>query len=210
LRVLARATAMFFLSVAIDDATWRSGLTGGASGSWTIWKVRRLAKQAGRGGKSRSFADQEAVGGDAERGMMLESPPASPLVMGEAEFGFELLIIALDAPAEIDDIDERRQADFGRQGREKVFAGPGLALWPFDQEPFDGVRRRALPIARGRTNAQGAKARRERRDRALAPGARDKTFQRQAQGQFLDGDRRVTGVAAQSRRWTPAPASWFG
>src|SRR5208337_734823 len=32
-----------------------------------------------RGGKSRSLEDQESVGCDAEAGVMMESPPASPL-----------------------------------------------------------------------------------------------------------------------------------
>ena len=46
------------------------------------------------GGNGRSLADQKAVGGDAERGVMVESSPPPPLVMGESEFGLQLFIIA--------------------------------------------------------------------------------------------------------------------
>jgi hypothetical protein len=37
---------------------------------------------------------------------MMESAPASPLEMGEAELAFECLVIALDAPAQFGRVDE--------------------------------------------------------------------------------------------------------
>jgi hypothetical protein len=37
-------------------------------------------------GKGRSLADQESIGGDAERGVVMESSPAAPFEVGEAEF----------------------------------------------------------------------------------------------------------------------------
>src|SRR5271155_626725 len=49
------------------------------------------------GVKGRSLADQESIGGDAERGVVMESSPASSFEMGEAEFGLEFLIVAFDA-----------------------------------------------------------------------------------------------------------------
>ena len=57
---------------------------------------------SGLRGESRSLEDHECVGCDAEAGVMMESPPASPLEMGEAEFALQFLIVAFDAPAQFD------------------------------------------------------------------------------------------------------------
>lgn len=40
-------------------------------------------------GKRRPFPDQESVGGDAQRHVMVESAPAPVFIMAEAEFLFE-------------------------------------------------------------------------------------------------------------------------
>jgi hypothetical protein len=40
-----------------------------------------------------SFGDQEAIGGDMERGVAVESAPPAPFIIAEAEFLLELLII---------------------------------------------------------------------------------------------------------------------
>ena len=73
---------------------------------------------------------------------MMESPPASPLEVGEAELALQFLIVALDAPAQIDGVDESRERGVLRLGREEVFGRLRLAL-PFDDEPFDGMGLRA-------------------------------------------------------------------
>ena len=96
------------------------------------------------GGKGASLGDQGAIGGDAERRVMMEAAPAASLVMPEAEFLFQVLVIALDPPAQLDQIDECSPCDVGRQGREPVFDRLLLAAWPFDQQPFFGARRRRL------------------------------------------------------------------
>ena len=87
--------------VAIEFSTWRSGRIGGASGSWTTGKDSAFALP-GSWGKGRSLADQESIGGDAERGVVMESSPASPFELGEAEFALEFLIVAFDAPAQFE------------------------------------------------------------------------------------------------------------
>src|SRR5215208_7859723 len=58
-----------------------------------------VAAPAAEGGKPRPLGDQEGIGGDAQRGMMMEATPAASLVVPEAEFLFQLLVIAFDAPA---------------------------------------------------------------------------------------------------------------
>src|SRR5215213_1777328 len=59
------------------------------------WPRRRLR------GNPRPFGDQEGIGGKAQGGVMVEAAPAASFVMSEAQFLFQLLVIALDAPAQL-------------------------------------------------------------------------------------------------------------
>ena len=68
---------------------------------------------------------------------MMESPPASPLEMGEAEFALEFLIVAFDAPAQFRGIDENFDRSVFGQGREPVFGRLALGFGPLDQQPFE-------------------------------------------------------------------------
>jgi len=45
------------------------------------------------------LGDGEAVGGDAEAGVVMEASPTSAFEMTEAEILFEFLIVAFDPPA---------------------------------------------------------------------------------------------------------------
>jgi hypothetical protein len=53
----------------------------------------------GRGGKMTRLGHQEAIGGDRESGVMMEAAPAAVFEVAQAQFLFQLLIIALDNPA---------------------------------------------------------------------------------------------------------------
>ena len=79
---------------------------------------------------------------------MMESSPASPFEMGEAEFALQFFIVALDAPAQFDRVDENFERRVFRQGRKPVFRGLRLALGPFDDQPFDRMRRAHAPDRR--------------------------------------------------------------
>ncbi len=59
----------------------------------------RRAPRWPEGGKSSAFAEQEAVGGDAQRGVMVEATPAASLVVAQPELLLEVLVVALDPPA---------------------------------------------------------------------------------------------------------------
>ena len=72
---------------------------------------------------------------------MVESPPASPLEMSQAEFALQFLVVAFDAPSQLDGVDETRERRVLGQGREPVFGRLRLTLRPFDDEPFDGMGR---------------------------------------------------------------------
>jgi hypothetical protein len=63
---------------------------------------------------------------------VVEAAPAPPLVMPEPEFLFELLIIALDPPAQFGQIDETIEGDVLGQGGEPVLRRLLLLRRPFD------------------------------------------------------------------------------
>ena len=83
---------------------WRSGRIGSAAGSKTFgygkclegWRPEFVG-----GGKSRPFGDEESVGRDAERRVVVEPAPSAAFIVAEPEFLLEILIIALDAPAQL-------------------------------------------------------------------------------------------------------------
>src|SRR3954464_6153600 len=141
-RLRARATVSLLRTVAIEFSTCRSGRIGGASGSITCGKAKRRELRGGpsRGGNSHPFGDQEAIGCDAKRRVMVEAAPAAALVVPEPQFLLELLVVAFDAPSELGEFDQAHEADVLRQGREPVFGGLLLAFRPLDQEPFRRAR----------------------------------------------------------------------
>ena len=73
---------------------------------------------------------------------MVESAPASPLDMDEAELAFQFLVVALDAPAHFGRVDENAEGRVFGQGRKPIFRRLFFALGPFDEEPFQRVGRR--------------------------------------------------------------------
>ena len=66
----------------------------------------------------------------------MKAAPSAPFEMPEADLLLELLIVALDAPAQLGEIDQAIEGDVVRQRREPVFGRLGLALRPLDQQPF--------------------------------------------------------------------------
>lgn len=64
----------------------------------------------------------------------MEVAPAAAFVVTEPDLLLELLIVALDAPAQLGQIDEPLEADILRQRGEPVFGWLCFALRPFDQQ----------------------------------------------------------------------------
>ncbi len=85
-------------------------------------------------------------------GLSGESP--SPFEMGEAEFAFEFLVVALDARAQFGRVDENVDGCVFGQGRKPVFRRLFFALGPFDEQPFQRMGRRNLPVPRSRAAAK--------------------------------------------------------
>ena len=179
-------------SVLIEFGMWRCERSGSASGSITRGNGRsRAAPGAGRsrGGESLLLGDQEAVGGDAKAGMMVEAAPAAAFVMTEADLLPEVLIVALDPPTQLGLIDQLLKADIGRPGAEPVVVRFGFALRPFDQQPLVGRGLAVLVCCVCGPHTQSDKARRQRCVAALPPGYRLPGVGSEFLGQRFDLDR---------------------
>src|SRR6202161_4367876 len=100
--------------------------------------------------------------------MVVEASPSAAFVMSPPEFLLEFLIVALDAPAQLGQIDQAFECDVRGQRGEPVFGWFLLALGPFDQEPFFGMR----PAAMGGAHAPTCKSRGQPLRRAVAPADR--------------------------------------
>ena len=95
--------------VAIELGMWRSVRSGGAAGSVTVGNGKVFEQPGGTsstGGNRLPLGDQEAVGRDAQRRMVMKATPSAALEMAQPNLLLELLIIALDAPAQFGDVDQ--------------------------------------------------------------------------------------------------------
>src|SRR5713101_2858461 len=101
--------------------------------------------------------------------MMMEPPPAAALEMVEPELILELLIVALDAPAQLGEADEVDDGRRLRQGREPILRRFGFAPRPLDEQPRLRPGLRALLIAMGGPHAQPREAGAHRAARPFAP-----------------------------------------
>src|SRR6185437_13778161 len=97
-RVGAIATANKRWMVAIEFGTWRWGRIGGAAGSITAGNGRFFDCSGtirSRGGNPLPLGDQKPVSCNRHRAVMVEASPGAPLIMTQADFLLEFLIIAL-------------------------------------------------------------------------------------------------------------------
>ena len=67
---------------------------------------------------------------------MMKASPPTPFKMSEPELLLELLIVALDAPAQLGGVDQSAEGDVFRKGREPVFGRLVLAFRPLNQQPL--------------------------------------------------------------------------
>src|SRR3954468_20680112 len=187
--------------VAIEFGTCRSGRIGGAAGSITWGKANRRELRCGpsRGGNPHLFGDQEAIGCDAKRGVMVEAAPAAALVVPKPEFLLELLVIAFDAPPELGEFNQARKTNVLRQGREPVLGGFLLAFRPLDHEPFLRAQLIAPVIAMRGSHAHPCEARGEPTGCALAPGDLGPRLRPKSKRQRLNRDRLVLAIPAHQR-----------
>src|SRR3982074_1095739 len=90
---------------------------------------------------------------------MAEAAPSSPFEMPEPCVLLEFLIVALDPPAHLGNINELPEGVVSWKRREPVFDRLLLTIGPFDQEPLlrPGVGAPVIPVCN--TNAQAGKSR---------------------------------------------------
>src|ERR1700760_4773668 len=120
---------------------------------------------------------------------MVETAPSSPFEMPEPDLLLELLIVALDAPAQLGEIYQVAESDILRKRREPIFCRLGLTFRPLDQQPFFRAALGETVVAMGDTDAYPGKARGQLFGGACAPRDRAPGFGRQAEGKLLDRDR---------------------
>ena len=141
---------------------------------------------------------------------MMEAAPASPLEMGEAELAFEFLVIALDAPAQFGRVDQDLDGGVLGQGRKPVFRRLSFALGPFDEKPFERMRRRTFPVARSWPYPHRGEARGQGFVGALPPWRDAPSLLGKAHRQPLDGSRRMFAIAPDARGRPALSAPGFG
>ncbi len=130
----------------------------------------------------------------------MEAAPASAFEVAEAEFLLELLVVALDAPAQLGEIDQARPGNVVGKGGEPILRGLLLGFRPFDQQPLllTGC------AAAGRAHPHARETRGEPPTGTFPPCHRAPSIHRQAEGEFLDRDRLVALAAARAGRRPPA------
>src|ERR1700726_850318 len=191
--------------VAIELGMCRSGRIGGASGSVTVGNGRsreRRGEMWSRGGDGASFGDQKAVGGNTEGGMVVEAAPPAPFIITKPELLLQLLIIALDPPSQLCDINQTFEGDILWQSGKPILGRLGFFWGPPDQQPLFGARLGQQGIPMCRPHPLPRKARREPVCSALAPRDCLPRFGRQAESEHLRRDRLMLQVASKQLRWS--------
>src|SRR5215469_11251231 len=177
--------------LATEVASWRCGLIRGAARPELASHADAFAAEMATGGKSAPFGDQEAVGGDTERGMMVKSAPGTALEVIESQLLLEFKIVALDAPAQLGGPDQLLKRRGGREVGQPVLGGFDAGFGPLDEQPLLAVRDRLPIIAVGGPHPDSGKAPAHHTGGALAPGHRAIDHRRKSQGQFTHRQRLV-------------------
>src|SRR5271166_5373570 len=98
----------------------------------------------------------------------MEASPSPALIMPEPDLLLEVLIIALDAPAHFDDVDEAAERHLLVDGCKPILGRLGLAGRPFDEQRLFSAFRG--PPDRSSAHPQAGKARAQGLVGAFPPG----------------------------------------
>jgi hypothetical protein len=112
------------------------------------------------------------------------------------QFLLQLLIIALDPPSQLCEINQTFEGDILWQSGKPILGRLGFSLRPLDQQPLFGARLGQQGVAMGRPHPLPCKARREPIRGALAPRDILPRLRRQAESERLDRDRLMLLVAS--------------
>lgn len=192
--------------VALDADRGRRGV----GNLWIFQVLRRAGLGQGQGGKPSTLGDEEAVGGDAECRVLVEAPPAPALVVAESDPLLQVLVVALDPPAELvspDEFWERSALGLRRQPVLRRLLAP---LGLLDQQPLDGVRRRSTEVAMVRSHSKRSEPARHQAGAALAPCRSAPSLGRQGMSQNETGHGLVIFVPAKLFGGCPRPEYSLG
>jgi len=156
------------------------------------------------------FGDQKAIGGDAQGRMMVEATPAPALIIGQAKFLLEILIVTFNAPTHLGHRHKTFERGVGGQRGQDVFVGFALPFGPFDQEPLFIPQLGPPVIPVRRPNTHRSKTRRQVGVAAGPPVDESIVRGGQTHRQRLHADWLVIGIAAQQARFAPNAAPGFG
>src|ERR1700722_2637809 len=143
-------------------------------------------------------------------GVVMEAAPSAAFVVPEADLLLDLQVVALDAPAQLGDIDEATETGARRKRRQPVPGRLGFAVRPFDQQPLlcQGFRQH---ITMRSAYAHARKPRRQPVGRAFSPPDRAPGMVGQTKRQRLRRDQigfvTTPGIVQRS---TPAPRTGAG
>src|SRR5579862_8766399 len=86
-----------------------------------------------------ALREQKGVGGNAQGGMVVKAAPTAALEIAEAKLLLELLIVALDAPAQLGEPYQLLARCVERQRAQEILGWFGCTARPFNQQPLFGI-----------------------------------------------------------------------
>src|SRR5689334_9351940 len=123
------------------------------TGALVIQHCRRGLRE-----KTTPFGHQEAMGRNAQGGVMMEASPATTFIVPQAEFLLQFLIVALNDPAMFRQMHQFHQGDIGRDCSEPVLGRFGFSSGPLYQQPLFRMWLGAPIIAVRGTYPHGSKS----------------------------------------------------
>src|ERR1700761_5189418 len=101
--------------------------------------------------------------------MMMKAAPVAALVVAKTELLLQFLVVALDPPARLGDLDQPLERAAPGQVGEPVLGRLGIAFGPLDQQPLFRPGLGALRVAMGGTHPHASEARGQLALGSLAP-----------------------------------------
>lgn len=96
--------------------------------------------------------------------MVMKPSPATPFVVAQSKVLLQVLVVALDAPAVVSDIDQFADGRLFGQCGQAVFGGFVLPRWPLDEQPLLRPQPGFASIAPGVAYSHGRKGSSARAD----------------------------------------------
>src|SRR5260370_4352406 len=129
---------------------------------------------------------------------MVKATPSPTFKMPETDFLLELMIVALNAPTQLGEVDQTVEGDVLGKRRQPVLGRLVLVLGPLDQQPFFRARLVAPLVTPRGTHAHPREARGHGFRRTFSPFARPPDPLVPADRTVFDRDRPMPGAALQT------------